>query len=101
MYYYLEVGVVAHGGYPCLGETLALVVGEHIALARRTVDKHALHAVGAEHVVVGGDRLKVEVAFGGKGGEGGVDEARDLLEFLHFSAHGAMYMSIVFVVVVT
>lgn len=79
MYYNFEI--IGLGGHPCLGQTLALVVGKHISLARRTVDKHALQAVFLQHCRIRGYRLIVDFAVLEEWRERGVDKTLDFLEF--------------------
>lgn len=67
VYDYLEVG--RHSLYPCFGQQHALLLGEHVALARRTVDEHAFQPVAGQEVGIGGYGFVVYLAVGVEGGE--------------------------------
>ena len=63
--------------HPCLGEAFAFVVGEHIALARRSVDEYSFESVFLKHGGVGRYGFEIHVTVGQEGGERRVDESFD------------------------
>ena len=67
VYDYLEVS--RHSLYPGFGQQHALLLGEHVALARRAVDEHAFQPVAGQEVGIGGYGLVVYLAVGVEGGE--------------------------------
>ena len=59
MYYHLEA--LRSYRHPTLGKQHALLGGEHIAFARRTVDENALESVLLQHLGISLDWFKIDV----------------------------------------
>ena len=73
----LEVREILHGSHPRLGDLLALVLGEHIALATGAVDKHTFQTVAIEQCGIFGDDTEVDAAICVHRGERGVNKTFD------------------------
>ena len=69
--------------HPSLGQLHSLLGSEHIALARRTIDKHAFQPVFLQHCGIGRDGLKIDVAILMHRGERCIDKTDDF--FHNFS----------------
>ena len=81
MYDDLEVLEILGGSHPSLGNLLALVLGEHIALATGTVDEDSLQAVALEQSSIFRDDGQIDVAVGIHRSERGVDKTFDLFHY--------------------
>ena len=71
--------------HPSLCDLLALVLGQHIAFAAGTIDKHAFKSVAMQQSCVFGDDGEIDTAIGVHRSEGGINEALDFLELHRFS----------------
>ena len=65
-------------GDPLLGQRHPLLGSEHVTLARRTVDEHALQSVFGQHGGIGRNGFQIDVPVGQHRGKGSVDKSFDL-----------------------
>ena len=61
-YVHNHLEIVRHGFHPSLGQPHALLLREHVALARGAVDEYALQTVACQQGGIGGNGLVVHVA---------------------------------------
>ena len=68
--------------YPTLCKLHALLGGEHIALARRTIDENTLQSVFLQHLGISLDWFKIDVAVCVEWGKRSVDKSDDFFHSL-------------------
>ena len=81
MYNHLEAfGCCLHPGF---GYLHAFVTRQHVAFARRTVDKHAFQSVLCQHLGILWNRFQVHVTISLEWCKRGIDEALNLFKLFH------------------
>ena len=70
--------------HPPFSQLHSLFRGEHIALARRAIDKNTLQSVFLKHCAIGSNGLQIDVAIWVHGCKGGINQSYNLFHLFRF-----------------